>query len=187
LSLLPTSRTGEFLLLVALGGALAALGVLPGDGLQRLQSGATAIAGMWLGRELFGVWLGWGVREMYAGPPWPGDPEERLLPVLGYRLAVAAGWTVLIVPALLFWCLVGLRSNLFPVPAVPLEVALHALVTEHVWWLSLVVFSLSTTPQLDHIWEDLDRAADEAWQARKPLPRRERTLGNGVDPDPHGT
>jgi len=48
-------------------------------------------AGLRLSVLLVQVWLRRGVRQMYAGPTWPEEPAERLLPVLLSRVGAAAG------------------------------------------------------------------------------------------------
>lgn len=107
-------------------------------------------AGLWLGFGLVRVYLGWGVRRMYAGPTWREDEEERLLPVVCYRVGVAMGWTAVTVSALLLLSLLWREEG---VPLVPFIIS--------GWWVAVVLFSWHTVWQLECIWDDLNRAEQD--------------------------
>jgi hypothetical protein len=57
--------------------------------------------------------------------------------------------------------------------AVPLHLTFGTLLWEHGWWLSLVVFSLTTTWQFALIWQDLNRLEEESLRHRQGPRRRE--------------
>jgi hypothetical protein len=107
-------------------------------------------AGLWLGFGLIRVWLGWSVRRLYAGPPWPEGAGERLLPLVFYRVRVATAWTMVVVAALL------LLSFLVRTEEAPMVL----LITSG-WWVAVVIFAGNAVWQLEHIWDDLNRAEQE--------------------------
>ena len=104
-------------------------------------------AGVWLGFGLFRVWFGWGVRRLYAGPPWPDAPEEHLLPVVLYRVGVATAWTAVVVAALFMLSLLRRKG----------EVPMVLFITSG-WWVAVATFAWSAARQLTHIWDDLNCA-----------------------------
>jgi hypothetical protein len=107
-------------------------------------------AGLWLGFGLVRVWLGWSARRLYAGPPWPDGAKERLLPVVLYRVKVAIAWTMVVVVALLLLSFLGR----------PEEVPMVLFITSG-WWVAVVIFAGNAVWQLEHIWDDLNRAEQE--------------------------
>jgi quinol-cytochrome oxidoreductase complex cytochrome b subunit len=110
-----------------------------------LKSLALVGAGLWLGLGLFRLWFGWGVRRLYAGPPWPDAPEERLLPVVLYRVGMATAWTTMGVVAL---CMLSLLGHTGEGPML-LSIASG-------WWIAVVIFAWNTVWQFEHIWDDLN-------------------------------
>lgn len=129
------------------------------------KSFAIVGAGLWLGLLLVQLWLRWGVRQMYAGPTWPHEPAERLLPVLLFRVGMAAGWTIVLMAALMvvgFVC-----GRVVTASATSLQETVSTLLTTHGGWVALVVFTVNATRQCDHIWEDMNRRQAEVssrWQ-----------------------
>lgn len=107
-------------------------------------------AGLWLVFGLVRVWLGWNVRRLYAGPPWREDDEERLLPVVCYRVGVAIAWTIVVVVPLLLLSFLWREEG---VPLVPFLIS--------GWWVAVVLFSWNAVWQLECMWKDLNRAEQD--------------------------
>jgi hypothetical protein len=176
---------------VTVGAGLTALSLVsyglatwtpPASTIRSLQYAASALAALWLGLQLYNVWFGWNARRLYRGPRFPDEPEERLLPVLGYRLGLTACWTALIVFCLLVWWLLWTLACSSLPTAVPLHGTFGTLLWEHGWWLSFVVFSLTTTWQFELIWQDLNRAEEESLRHRQGQRRREGRREDKVIP-----
>lgn len=107
-------------------------------------------AGLWLSFGVVRVWLGWGVRRLYAGPPWPEESEERVRPVVCYRVGVAIVWTTVVVMPLLLLSFLWRKEG---VPFVPFLIS-H-------WWMAVVLFSWNAVWQLERLWDDLNRTEQD--------------------------
>jgi hypothetical protein len=132
--------------------------LIPEIYLQAVRHAGTALAGLWICLALFQVWAGWGVRKLYAGPVFGDTPAEPLGTVCLYRVGIAAGWTVGIVAALLVLSVLGRAGVGAPELFIPES---RAWLTDYGWWVAWVTFAWSAPWQLEYIWDDLNKAAEE--------------------------
>jgi hypothetical protein len=166
-------KIGTGLVALALASSVLATWTPQASTIRSLHYAVTIIAALWLGLQRYNVWFGWNARRLYRGLRFPDESEERLLPVFCYRLGMTACWTALIVPLLLVWWLLWTLARSSPPSTMPLHITLGSLLWDHGWWLSFVVFSLTTRWQFALIWQDLDRAEEESLRHRQGPRHRE--------------
>jgi hypothetical protein len=120
----------------------------------------TTLSLAWLGFNLFDLWASWQFRLLYQGPTLPDEPEVYLLPTFVYRLGIAAGWTVLLVLAILCGLVGWTQVSPGPGPSVSFARAFWDQLTAEGWWLGLSIFAWTESYQTGRVWEDVTRAQD---------------------------
>jgi len=128
------------------------------DGLPYVRYGSTVLAGLWLCLTLFRVWMGWGTRQLYAGPVCADIPAEPVWSVCLARLGVAAMWTGVIVAVMLMLSVLG-RGGTGPIGRITTESAMWLM--DYGWWVAFITFAWNAARQLDGIWENLNRTTQD--------------------------